>query len=1254
MSSTNGGELSYSSLAMTHPPLMIRSSILLATILTLGSSVRAELSDPAESLKFFEEKIRPVLAEKCYSCHSADAKKVKGSLQVDHLQHLLAGGETGASLVAGKPDESLLVEAIGYGNPDLRMPPKEKLAPEVVENFRKWITAGAPWPDEPVPHTNGKVAAGGFDLKQRRAEHWCWRPLAVPDIPAVNRTDWPRSPLDYFILHRLEAAGLRPAEPADDRTWLRRVYFDLSGLPPSLDEIARFLNDKAPDRREKVVDQLLTSPHFGEKWARHWMDLVRYAETYGHEFDYPINFAQEYRDYLIRALNADLPFDQFAKEHIAGDLIKTPRLNPLENFNESVLGTGFWYLGEATHSPTDVLADESDHMSNQIDVFSKAFLGLTVSCARCHDHKFDAISTADYYALTGYLHSSARTERSMDPGDARRNAAKRQLALLEAANADFHLPGGVDFGKYLTASTELVRERLAHAAPAADPWAGITFDDFEDGYGNWKVTGDAFGKGPVSAAIAPQKPITGFSGKLFANSFAGKGDQSKGSLRSVPFLIEKPFINFLIGGGSQNTTAFELYVGGKKVRSASGRDVDAFTGSSWEVSAFLGKEGELLLIDEHNGGWGHVILDRIVFSDTPATDTGTVPMVPDEKITSAADAKQLDPNILTQWCRVIAESADDGLTPGSFLSRWIRNPESVKPVKAQVEQSAKQEADFLAGAAVYEDFNQGTIPEGWSVSGEGFTTTGEKPGYSLADGHSVASPGVVSSALLGENHSGVLRSPTFTIGTDHIHVRIRGKQGYMRVVMDNYHMAIFQPLLFRGTIHKDFDTAGNFEWKSFDGDLNKYRGHRAYLEFVDQGPGSLEIDEIRFSDGPAPKGQLPPLIEILASAETVEWSKKLNQAASSDPKLLDWLDSNGLVPRGALGAVSLETLAEARALDDKLPAERFALTMAGGTPEKGRVYVRGSHRSPGEEVPLRFLEALGAKQGDRLTLAEETVSPENPLTSRVIVNRLWHHLIGQGIVASVDDFGPMGQKPSHPELLDWLATDLIANGWSLKHTMRQIVLSGTYAQSSVDHPDIDKTFIASADPSNLLLHRMPVRRLDAEAIRDGILAISGSLDPTLYGPSVPTHLTEFVTGRGARPSGPLDGNGRRTIYGAIYRNFLSPFLLTFDMPNPFGPKGNRGASNVPAQALALMNDPFVIDQGKKWADRMLTDTSLPENVRISRIYEAATTRVPDAATTATLAAFLKDQSTLYGATDARAWADLAHVLFNQKDFIYLR
>ncbi|MEM1297517.1 MAG: DUF1553 domain-containing protein, partial [Verrucomicrobiota bacterium] len=333
---------------------------------------------------------------------------------------------------------------------------------------------------------------------------------------------------------------------------------------------------------------------------------------------------------------------------------------------------------------------------------------------------------------------------------------------------------------------------------------------------------------------------------------------------------------------------------------------------------------------------------------------------------------------------------------------------------------------------------------------------------------------------------------------------------------------------------------------------------------------------------------------------------------------------------------------------------RFAVTMAQGTPENSRVYIRGSHKSLGEEVPNRFLEVLGGQSGDRLDLADEIASIENPLTSRVVVNRLWHHLFGRGIVPTVDDFGPQGQLASHAELLDWLAIDFVENGWSLKKAIRQIVLTQTYAQASVPHPSADAEKIAVVDPENVLLHRMPIRRLQAEAIRDAVLAVSGGLNTKSFGPSIPTHRTAFMTGRGARGSGPLDGEGRRSVYQAVYRNFLNPLMLTFDMPGPFGPKGRRSNSNVPAQALAMMNDPFVVQQSQKWAEAVLASSTQDIDGKIEMMYEQALGTPPTSSTKQLFRAFLDNQIQEHQGNAAKAWGDLAHALFNTKDFIFLR
>ncbi|MDF1659395.1 MAG: PSD1 and planctomycete cytochrome C domain-containing protein [Verrucomicrobiales bacterium] len=938
---------------MRFPPSVLFALILMPIGLTAS-----------EELAFFEKKIRPVLAEKCYSCHSADAEKLKGSLQVDHLEHLLAGGETGAAIEPGNAPASLLIESIRYGNEDLQMPPKEKLSDEIVKNFETWINAGAIWPDEPVPQRDGKSKDGYFDLQERYEEHWSWRPVDKSELPSVSDSEWVRQPVDHFILSGIDSLDLRPAVEAEPSAWLRRVYFDLIGLPPTLEQIDAFLNDGQPGAEERVVDELLTSPRFGEKWARHWMDLVRYADTYGHEFDYEIAHSHEYRDYLIRAFNADVPYDQLIREHVAGDLISTPRRHPEEQFNESILGTGFWYFHEATHAPTDVLANEADIMDNQIDVFGKSFLGLTISCARCHDHKFDAISTADYYALTAYLHGSARQDFPLDPQRARE---KTRVELEEL-----------------------------------------------------------------------------------------------------------------------------------KVKA-----------------------------------------DREISSEP-------------------------------------------------------------------VPELAEVDAD------VFEDFNAGVIPEGWSASGFAFAGGGSKAGLRYDEDIPMTVPGTIDSGVFGREQVGVLRSPTFTITEENMHLLLRAEGVDVRLVIDNYQMSKFSGLLFRGTFAQDVDTKGKFKWITFTRDLRKYVGHKAYLEIVDAEDGFVILDEILQSGSTK-----APAVPKLAKA----------------PALTD-------AQKEALTA-GLEKI-------DRLPAPRYAVAMAEGTKENTQVYVRGSHRSLGEEVPPRFLEALGGERGDRLALANQIANPKNPLTSRVMVNRIWHHLFGRGIVGSVDDFGPMGQMPTHPELLDWLATDFVENGWSLKQTVRSLVLSSTYRQSSAPHPDVSPGHLAEVDPNNEMLSRMPVKRLTGEAIRDSILAVSGRLDEKRYGLPVPTHRTAFMTGRGGRDSGPLDGDARRSIYGAVYRNFLSPFMLTFDVPSPFGPKGRRSVSNVPAQALVLMNDPFVVEQSRLWGEKVAAEDGA-ETEKLDAMYLEALGREPVNREREKILSFLNESE----GDPLDRWAQVAHVLINTKEFIFI-
>ena len=350
---------------------------LVAFALLAKLAVAKEAFSP-EDIAFFESKVRPLLAERCYKCHSHKAKKLKGDLYLDSRKNALHGGETGSAVKPGDVAGSLLVQAIRYGNPDLQMPPKSKLSSREIEILERWVSLDAPWPDEPEP-TGGKVEKE-FDLVGRKASHWSWKNVAEPALPQVKDANWGKLPIDRFILSRLEKNGLTPAGPADRRTLIRRATYDLRGMPPTPEEVNAFVGDDSANAFGRVVDRLLESSEFGEKWARHWMDLFRYAESRGHEFDANTPNAFRYRDYLIRALNADVPYDQFVTEHIAGDLLEEPRSHPDTGANESILATGFWFLGEWIHSPVDTRQDEADRFDNMIGVFSKSFLGLTVAC----------------------------------------------------------------------------------------------------------------------------------------------------------------------------------------------------------------------------------------------------------------------------------------------------------------------------------------------------------------------------------------------------------------------------------------------------------------------------------------------------------------------------------------------------------------------------------------------------------------------------------------------------------------------------------------------------------------------------------------------------------------------------------------------------------------------------------------------------------------------------------------------------------
>ncbi len=1124
-----------------------------------------------QGLQFFESKIRPILVGRCYECHSGAAKKLKGGLYLDSAEGVARGGESGAVVVAGAPAKSKLIEAVGYANVDLQMPPKDKLNDGQIADLKHWVKMGAPMPKGDA----AKVAAKEeFDLAKRKAAHWAWKPVQPQTPPMVKDQKWPRSEVDRFVLAKLEEKGLSPAPEADRRTLIRRVYFDLTGLPPTPAEVEAFVNDLAGDSFEKVVDHLLASPRFGERWGRHWLDLVRYAETLGHEFDFPIPHAWRYRDYVIQSFNDDVPYDRFVMEHVAGDLLKDeggkkklevrsekregpssvvrgplsvaahgtssttdngPRTTDKQltidhgQWTRSVIGTAFYFLGEGTHSPVDVRQNQADTMDNRIDVLGKTFLGLTVACARCHDHKFDAISTADYYAMYGYLKSTRYTQ-----------AAVNELEIESAARDLAKVKGQL-------------RREVARA---------------------WMVKADA-----LAEALRKDEG----EGSGFGVQGSGKAKDEGGRMKDEGEAGTAKVIGGAVESWRREGAAFEVCRAGDFVVGAGKRAVEKVMGGGGVHSGLLSNK-----------------LEGAARSGTFTIDAKYL------NIRAAGHGSRI--NVVIDNFTIIRSPIYGGLKHDINLDKpvWMSfDVEMWRGHEAYVE---------VMDTSVSDPGGPGAAKEGWACVERMEASNDSRKGERKPPAASAKPRAAGDRRAVGE------------------------KSGDGKLAAE----------------------------KSVDAKAaeSKVKVREAIAHF---GEGKL-------GDG---------------------------AQASERVAILNWGIEKGLLD-GVDPAVA-EALAKYREAEAKLPAPVYVPAAADGDGVDEKVFIRGSPKNLGPAVQRRFLEALGGEQklevrsekregqssvvsgplsvdasdgaatadngqrttdtthnrqlslgSGRLELARRIADPANPLTARVMVNRIWHHLFGRGIVASVDNVGVLGERPSHPELLDYLAGRFVKESWSVKKMIRSIVLSSAYRMSSRGDESADQL-----DPSNILLHRMNVRRMEGEAIRDTMLYLSGRLDETMGGPSVAVHLTPFMEGRGSPGrSGPIDGAGRRSIYIEVRRNFLPPMLLAFDTPIPFNTMGRRSVSNVPAQALILMNDPFVAEQAKLWGAKIARREGTAAH-RVNVMYMEAFARPATEKETAVVLEFIEKQGEELGiakekrASDARVWADVAHALMNAKEFVFV-
>ncbi len=1128
-------------------------------LLAVPSGLGASPTDPA-SLEFFEKEIRPLLAGHCYECHSADTATPFAGLRLDRRDDLLKGGVSGPAIVVGKPDESSLIHRV-QGRPAL-MPPTGALSDAQIESLIEWVRMGAPWTD---PAAASEDSGEGFHLESRKRSHWAWQPVRTVSPPAVTDANWPLHAMDRFILARLEQEGLKPAPAADRHTLIRRLSYDLRGLPPLPGEVRAFVADPSPRAYEKLVDDYLDSPHFGEHWARHWMDLVRYSESHGSEGDPDTPYAWRYRDYLIRALNADVPYDQLIREHLAGDLLPSPRMNPALGINESLLGTAQLRMVEHGFQPVDPLEDRIKWVDNQVDVLSKAFQGLTVSCARCHDHKFDAISQEDYYAIFGVLYGARPTQRAVDD------------------------PERLDWGRSeLTRLKEEIRRELA---------------------GVW-----------IREASA-------LSSKLM-----------EAPREAFPHPPDSP------------------------CKPASSPDSS---------------------------------------DNTAAPETAAAPVETDEtegaKTAAPAGGQALNRALVEARCE-----------PGSPLAAWVRL--AGKDGDGFRQEWAALQEEWNARIRAGKAFNREHFQVRWDLSGPGYgewighgaglpaepSRPGEFP--VAADGNRVLNgiyPGGVYTHLVSGKHNGVIQSPRFTIDTNFISLGVLGSDySFAQLIVENY--AVPRGLIYhmRHTPNTD-----RMEWVQWD--VAYWKGFTAYIELATRddatliyydrtkvktkpeertdGRSAIGASRILFHEQKeTPRETRPPLLYLLrgtAPRSPADLARRMGRrlveaieawrdggASELQAAYLDAFVRAGVLSRSRDRLPSVEALlTEYREIESQVPVPRRAPSILEEAAPDHPFLVRGDQDARGAPVPRRYLAALDSVPYTdpgrvRLGLARDLASRDNPLTARVMVNRIWRYLFGYGIVRTTDNFGKLGDPPTHPELLDHLANRFVEEGYSIKTMVRRLATSRTYRMSSGASGDSLRV-----DPANRLHQHANLRRLDAGEIRDAMLRVSGSLDPKPYGPSIPVyHEIGKLKSKGFVPPGPLDGAGRRSIYQEIRRNAYNPFLEAFGLPKPASTLGTRDQTNVPAQSLTLLNSPFAWHQAEAWGKHLAAGEGNTATSRIHHMFVKALGREPSALEAARaeeyLSALIAERNTREHLilTDRRIWTDLAHALFNLKNFIYVQ
>lgn len=1111
------------------------STVTMAAVIAFATAVGAD--DAID----FNRDIRPILSNNCFACHGPDEGQLEAGLRLDDAQVATRELESGAvAIVPGNPDESELIARVTSDDEFERMPPPEfakQLSPREIDTLRKWIAQGAPY-----------------------ARHWAYVAPKRPELPEVpsKQSSWPRNAIDHFTLHRMQQHGLTPSNEADRYALIRRVTMDLTGLPPDVDEVDAFVNDPHPQAYEHLVDELLDRPAFGEHWARKWLDLARYADSAGYADD-PPRTIWAYRDWVIRAINDNLPFDQFTIEQMAGDLLPNPT-------SDQLIATAF-HRNTMTNNEGGTQDEEFRNVAvvDRVNTTMAVWMGTTMACAQCHSHKYDPISQEDYFRFFAILNNTEDADRRNEAPLldiytdeqlerkaqwlARQNELERTLdestPQLQASQEAWETRLREPLAWSTLTPSAINRASKLPARIAEDATIHVDEASDVDTYTIDLPTGEDAAS-PIVALQVQTLPDEALPGKG-AGHGGGNFVISSITAQSVPAGESAPQARFIRitnpGKGKILSLAeVEVFSHGKNI---------APQGTATQHSTDFAGPPELAIDGNTNGDYQKKSVTHTKITDDPWWELDLGAVVPIETVTIH---NRTDNNLHTRLKDFTVELlAEDRSTVWETTVAEPPNP------SAELTPSRIRPIPFAAAVA---DYHQPNFEPDDVLTGKTGSNNGWAVGGATTDSHELVL---------------VARTPIETAPGDTLRLTIEQQSPHKK------------HLLARFRIRHTSDRVA----------IERARLPKAIVAIVDQAPESRSAEAANELASYYRRNIAPEL-----KAERQELAQLNKSLANLKP------------------ATTVPILKE---LTDNRRTTHLQY--------RGNYLAKGPELQPG--FPETFHKAPAERSVDRLALADWLISPENPLTARVVANRYWETLFGRGIVATSEEFGSQGELPTHPQLLDWLATEFIASGWNRKHLLRTIVLSATYRQSARVSPEQ-----YAADPDNRWLARGPRVRLSAEMVRDQALAVSGLLSHKMFGP--PVKPPQPNLGLNAAFGSSTDwkaSNGedryRRALYTTWRRSNPYPSMAAFDAPNREVCTVRRNRTNTPLQSLVTLNDPVYVEAAQNLARIALTSHESLED-QLTDAFRRCLARPPESQELAALVALYNDARERLADSEAEA------------------